>query len=247
MTIRPPDEADLVSADASGSDAASRAESAHSAKRRRLARYAVRATAISIPLLFLALLAFGVLAQSPSTTIDDSLGRGQAIPAPAFSLALLRHGDLGPALDARLVGALRGVRLSSRELRGVPVVLNFWASWCIPCAQEAPLLERSWRAQARPRGVLFLGLNMQDITSDADNFMNRFGVDYLNIRDPSNDVARSYGVTGLPETFFIGRSGQVVGHVIGESSAVQLRTGIAAALSGQVAGARHGGARRPTG
>ena len=87
---------------------------------------------------------------------------------------------------------------------------------------------------------------MQDVTSDANNFMNRFGVDYLNIRDPSNDVARNYGVTGLPETFFIDRAGRVVGHVIGESTAAQLREGIAAALNGQVAGARHGGARRPT-
>jgi len=201
---------------------------------------------VSIPLLFLVLLVFGVLAQSPSTTIDDSLAQDQAPPAPAFSLALLRQGDLPKALDSQLAGALRDGRVSLRELRGVPVVLNFWASWCVPCAQEAPLLERTWRAQARPRGVLFLGLNMQDITSDADSFMNRFGVDYLNIRDPHNDVARQYGVTGLPETFFIGRSGQVVGHVIGESTPAQLQAGMAAALSGQVAGARHGGARRPT-
>ena len=213
---------------------------------RRAARHLLRATAIAIPSLFIALLVFGVLAQSPSTTIDDSLARGQSTPAPAFSLALLRHGNLGARLETRVANALGDRRISLRELHGVPVVLNFWASWCTPCAQEAPLIERTWRTEARPRGVLFLGLNMQDLPTDATGFMNRFGVDYLNIRDPSNDVARSYGVTGLPETFFISRSGRVVGHVIGESSAAQLSVGIAAALRGRVIGARHGGAQRST-
>jgi len=213
---------------------------------RRAGRYAARALAAAVPVLFLGLLVFGVIVQNPSTTIDDNLASGRATPAPAFSLAVLRDGNLGSRLERQLAGPLSHGRLSLRELRGVPVVLNFWASWCVPCAQEAPLLERIWRGQAKPRGVLFLGLNMQDVTSDADNFMNHFGVDYLNIRDPSNDVARSYGVTGLPETFFISPSGLIVGHVIGETSAAQLRDGIDAALSGRVAGARHGGAQRPT-
>ena len=213
---------------------------------RHAARYAVRATAILIALLFLALLGFGVLAQSPTTTIDDSLAKGQAAPAPAFSLAVLRHGNLGPRLGPQLAAPLRDGRLSLRELRGVPVVLNFWASWCPPCAQEAPLVERAWRVDARPRGVLLLGLDMQDLTSDAAGFMNRFRDDYLNIRDPTNDVARRYGVTGLPETFFISRSGRVVGHVIGEVTGAQLKTGIAAALHGQVTSARRGGPQRST-
>ncbi len=213
---------------------------------RRVLRYGLRTVAVLIPLLFLGLLAFGVVAQSPSTTIDDSLARGQSVLAPAFKLDVLQKGNLGPRLGPELAAPLRAGRLSLSELRGVPVLLNFWASWCVPCAQEAPTLERTWRTQARPRGVLFLGLDMQDAAPDGRNFMHHFGIDYLNIRDPGNDVALSYGATGLPETFFISRSGKIVGHVIGESSAAQLDQGIAAALSGQVASARHGGAQRPT-
>ncbi len=198
----------------------------------------MRAAAVSIPLLLVGLLAFGVTAKSPSTVIDDSLTRGQSVAAPSFQLAVLQ----------------------------VPVVLNFWASWCVPCAEEAPVLEQTRRAHARSRGVLFLGLDMHDVRSDGPrarrsaprraavaeraawgrSFMHLFGIDYLNIRDPSNPVALSYGATGLPETFFISRSGKIVGHVIGDSSASQLDQGIAAALSGQVAGARRGGAQRPT-
>jgi cytochrome c biogenesis protein CcmG/thiol:disulfide interchange protein DsbE len=125
------------------------------------------------------------------------------------------------------------------------VVLNIWASWCVPCQQEAPTLERSWREQARPHGVLFLGLDMQDVTTDAQSFMRHYAVDYPNIRDPTNDVARAYGATGVPETFFINARGRIVGHVIGVSSTQQLSAGIAAALSGQVHGARRGGEQRP--
>jgi cytochrome c biogenesis protein CcmG/thiol:disulfide interchange protein DsbE len=108
------------------------------------------------------------------------------------------------------------------------------------------LLERTWRQQARPRGVLFVGLDMQDITSDARDFMHEFRIDYLNIRDPSNDVARRYGVTGVPETFFISSAGAIVGHVIGVTSPTQLREGIAAAVDGRPHAARQGGAQGAT-
>jgi len=213
---------------------------------RSLVRTALHAVAVLIPLLLLGLLAFGVAAQSPSTTIDDSLARGHSILAADFRLDVLQKGNLEPRLSPALAAPLSSGRLSLRELRGVPVVLNFWASWCVPCAQEAPALERAWRAQARPRGVLFLGLDMQDAAPDGRNFMHHFGIDYPNIRDPGNDVALNYGVTGLPETFFISRAGKIVGHVIGESSSSQLIQGITAALRGQVASPGRGGAQRPT-
>jgi cytochrome c biogenesis protein CcmG/thiol:disulfide interchange protein DsbE len=159
---------------------------------------------------------------------------------------VLQRGDLGPQLAPRLRGALADGRLSLTELRGVPIVLNFWASWCVPCRQEAPLLQRTWGAQARPRGVLFLGLDMQDLTDDARSFLREFHIDYLNIRDPSNTVARRYGLTGIPETYFISPRGRVVGHVIGVSSPAQLRAGIAAAVTGTPTSRRKGGAQRST-
>jgi cytochrome c biogenesis protein CcmG, thiol:disulfide interchange protein DsbE len=208
-------------------------------------RKALRGAAVLVPLLFIGLLAYGVINKSPKTGIDDSLARSQPVAAPGFELAVLQRGDLGPILAPRLRGALADGRVSLNELRGTPVVLNFWASWCIPCREEAPLLQRTWRNQARPAGALFLGLDMQDLTGDARDFLREFGIDYLNIRDPSNPVARRYGVTGVPETFFITARGQIVGHVVGVTSPTQLRAGIAAARSGRTAGAQRGGEQKP--
>ncbi len=190
-----------------------------------------------------ALLVYGVLAQSPSTRIDERLSRDQATPAPTYRLQVLRAGKLGPRLDRAVAPALKDGWVQPQELVGTPYVLNIWASWCIPCREEAPLLERQWRVQ-RPRGVLFVGLNMQDFREDARGFMDGFGVDYLNIRDPTNETSRRYGATGLPETFFVSARGLVVGHVIGAISADQLRRGIVAAASGRPEAAREGGPRR---
>lgn len=192
----------------------------------------------------LALLVYGLIARSPDTSIDDALARADTLPAPSYRLAVLRPGALGARLEPLLKPVLSDGRVSDRELRGTPYVLNFWASWCVPCREEAPRLERAWRA-ARPTGTLFVGLDMQDITEDAEHFMDTFEIDYLNIRDPANDIARKYGVTGVPETFFISASGNVAGHVIGVVTPAQLRQGIAAARAGRPRPAREGGARKP--
>jgi len=213
----------------------------------RLLRYATRGLALLLPAALIALLVYGVIAKNPNTSIDDHLARAQPIPAPSFELDVLERGNLGSRLADQLAPALADDRLSLQELRGVPVVLNFWASWCVPCREEAPLLQRTWATEARPHGVLFLGIDMQDITDDARDFLHEFRIDYVNIRDPSNPVARSYGVTGVPETFFVDRRGRVVSHVVGVTSREQLRAGIAAASSGRVAGAQQGGAQRKTG
>jgi len=200
--------------------------------------------ALIVVSLLIGLLAFGVSAQSPNTTIDDSLARGRAAPAPAFDLAILQHGNPGPILQQRLAPVLARGRLTTRELRGTPVLLNTWASWCDPCRQEAPLLERAWRTLGRSQGTLFLGLDQQDVTTDARAFMRSYGVDYPNVRDPGDDVPRSYGATGVPETYFISARGEVVDHVIGIVSARDLRAGISAAGRGEPLGVRSGGARR---
>jgi cytochrome c biogenesis protein CcmG/thiol:disulfide interchange protein DsbE len=94
--------------------------------------------------------------------------------------------------------------------------------------------------------VLFLGLDMQDITDDAHAFARDLGISYPSIRDRGNGAAQRWGVTGLPETFFISPGGRVVGHVIGAVSAQQLADGIAAARTGGGLGVEGGGARRKT-
>ena len=215
-------------------------------ERRGPLRSLIRVAAVAAPMLLIALLIYGVVAKSPNTGIDDSLARQRPAPAPGFTLAVLQRGRLGADLGRRIGPALADGRVSLAELSGTPIVLNFWASWCIPCRDEAPLLQSTWRQLGRPNGVLFLGLNMQDVTDDARGFMREFDVDFLNIRDPSNAVARGYGVSGLPETYFISPRGNVVGHVIGVATAAQLRRGIAAAQRGQLFGALRGGAQKPT-
>jgi len=217
-------------------------ESRRYARRRRLGT----GLAVLVAALFIALLAFGISAQSPNSTIDDRLAQGRTAPAPAFDLAILQRGNPGRVLRARLAQPFATGRLTSRELRGTPVVLNIWASWCDPCRQEASLLEQAWRTVGRPRRILFLGLDQQDVTGDALSFLRSYGIDYPSVRDPENDVPRSYGATGVPETFFISASGEVVDHVIGVISLRQLRQGLSAAQAGRPVGVRSGGARRPS-
>jgi cytochrome c biogenesis protein CcmG, thiol:disulfide interchange protein DsbE len=101
------------------------------------------------------------------------------------------------------------------SLRGKPVVLNFWASWCVPCKGEAKLLESTWH-QYRTRGVVFIGVDYHDVTSDARTFLQRHGVTYPTVRDGSGKIADRYGVSAVPETYFIDRRGRLVGeHIVG--------------------------------
>lgn len=205
---------------------------------RKLGRY----LAVAGVMLLIGLLAYGLAAKSPRTGIDERLARAESAPAPGFDLALLARGTPGPKLAGVVDRVTRDGRISARELRGTPYVLNFWASWCIPCRVEAPRLEQAW-AKARRAGILFVGLNQQDLVSDARAFMREYRQSYLNIRDPQNDVALRWGVTGIPETFFVTARGRVVGHVIGAIAAEQLRAGLEAVRSGRVRPATEGGAR----
>jgi len=94
-------------------------------------------------------------------------------------------------------------------LRGKVVVLNFWASWCPPCQEEAPLFNQIQDTYRR-RGVAVVGIDSQDFANDARAFARRLHVDYTLVRDPSNDVTNRWGVTsGFPVTFVIDRSGAV--------------------------------------
>jgi cytochrome c biogenesis protein CcmG/thiol:disulfide interchange protein DsbE len=206
-------------------------------------RLAGRIAAALVGAAFVALLAYGLLAKSPDRTVDDGLRASGSVAAPSLNQPVLERGDLGPV--PRIGSVLAGRRVSLTQLRGTPVVLNFWASWCDPCRAEAPALQRAW-TQARGGGVMFLGLNMQDITDDAHAFTRDAGVTYPSLRDRSNGVAHRWGVTGLPETFFVSAQGRVVGHVIGAASAGQLADGIAAARAGRALGVESGGHRRKT-
>ena len=105
--------------------------------------------------------------------------------------------------------SFEGHRLSLEALRGRVVVLNFWASWCYPaCYEEAPALERGWQAY-KDRGVMMVGINIQDKQEPAKRFLAQFGHTFPNAPDPAGRVSVDYGVYGVPETFFIDKNGRV--------------------------------------
>jgi cytochrome c biogenesis protein CcmG/thiol:disulfide interchange protein DsbE len=134
-------------------------------------------------------------------------------PAPDFTLAVL-SAHAGTASKMHLA-----------DLKGKPIVLNFWASWCDPCKHEAPLLQATWRG-AQSRGIIFLGIDFQDTRSDGLNFLQKYGITYLNVVDDTGSTAINYGVSGVPETFFLDRHGVIVSKVIGELTEQTLQSNL---------------------
>ena len=140
--------------------------------------------------LSVAAIAYGLL--SPAS--DKSGGK-----APEFELELLNQPGT----------------LSSEDLKGTPVVINFFASWCVPCREEAPLLQRQWD-EHRSEGVLFVGVSIRDAASDARRFAEEYGITYPIVHDPEELLAGPIGVLGLPETYFIDAEWRFAGEVSGK-------------------------------
>ena len=111
-----------------------------------------------------------------------------------------------PASEPRVpdfeLPVLGGGTMSSEDLKGSPVVLNFFASWCAPCREEAPVLQEAWE-RYRDEGVRFVGVNVQDTAAGARAFVREFGITYPVVRDADQDVAEDLRVYGLPQTFFV--------------------------------------------
>ena len=101
--------------------------------------------------------------------------------------------------------------MSLASLRGKVVVMNFWASWCGPCKDEAPLLQQI-SEQYRDQGVVVLGIDSQDASSDGRSFAERYRLTYPLLHTAGSDLSHRWGVTGYPETFLIDRDGHVVRH-----------------------------------
>jgi cytochrome c biogenesis protein CcmG, thiol:disulfide interchange protein DsbE len=143
-------------------------------------------------LALLGLLAYGLAANEPDRQVEAALERGERKPAPPLELP-------------RLSGAGTG---SLVEYRGKVVVLNFWASWCEPCREESPLLDR-WHRRMKPQGGTVLGVDVLDVTTDARDFIRRYELSYPMLRDGDGDSRESYGIVGFPETFVLDRRGRI--------------------------------------
>ena len=96
-------------------------------------------------------------------------------------------------------------------MRGKPVVLNFWASWCVECRYETDVLEEAW-LKYREDGVVFLGVAYADVEPNSIAYMQEFGVTFPHAPDLGTDISQDYEITGVPETFFIDKDG-VIRHV----------------------------------
>jgi len=118
--------------------------------------------------------------------------------------------------------------LQLASLRGKVVVLNFWASWCYPCKQEAPALAAA--AKRWPGKVVVLGVDVNDFAGDARKFARKYGLSYPLVHDNHNVTSPKYGISLLPETFFIDRSGKVIVHVPGQVKPSEIQDGVEQAL-----------------
>ena len=159
----------------------------------RRAKLVAQGVAVGLVALLFILLAWTLLTDEGGD-LAAAAARGERPQAPDFTLERLdREGEL---------------TLSS--LRGKAVVLNVWASWCIPCKDEAPALQKTYE-KYRAQGLTVVGIDAQDFRGDARSFAKRFGVTYPVVYDGSGSTLGKWGVTGFPETFFVDRSGRLVG------------------------------------
>jgi cytochrome c biogenesis protein CcmG/thiol:disulfide interchange protein DsbE len=191
-------------------------------------RWLLRVAALSIVIGLFGLLAWATLSAGKGNSLVARIAAGEVPQAPPFSLEVL-----WPRVETWPVAArpsLADGRLDLRELRGRPVVVNFWASWCIPCRDEAPILNASARAHAGE--VIFLGVNVQDLKSDALAFSDEFDSPYASVRDRGNRTYEGYGLTGVPETYYVDGAGRIVAHAPGAISRASLERGIAQAIRG---------------
>ncbi len=174
----------------------------------RLGKYAM----VLVPAVgLIGLLAYG-FSRDPRDIRSPLLGR----PAPPLSLTLFD-----------------GSRFVLAQQADKVVVVNFWASWCLPCRDEAPLLEAAWVAY-RERGVVVVGVNFQDAEPAARAFLGEFGLTYPNGPDAGGRIAIGYGVYGIPELFVIGRDGRIAYKHIGAIGGTVLVAKVEEALRGTV-------------
>jgi cytochrome c biogenesis protein CcmG, thiol:disulfide interchange protein DsbE len=174
---------------------------------------AFRAAAVASVLALLGLLVWD-LAHQNGPGVATKVDKGRAVPAPALRL---------PRLNG--TGTL-----DLASLRGKVVVVNFWQSTCYPCkleARDVAAASRHWAAQ----GVVFVGVDAQDLKSAGRAYLAEYHVLYPNVRDAIGKTWSTWGVTGVPETFFIDKRGRVVPpHITGQASRQAIDDGIRRAL-----------------
>jgi cytochrome c biogenesis protein CcmG/thiol:disulfide interchange protein DsbE len=184
-------------------------------------RWGRRSALLAIGILVLVAAAFGTRFGTDPGVVDSPLiGR----PAPDVTLPYLEQEG----------------QLAFRDLRGEVLVVNFWASWCVPCREEHPALLAAAERYA-DEGVRFVGVIYQDRSEQAVAFLDELGRGYDHLEDPGSTAAIDFGVFGLPETYIIDRDGTVVAKITGATTFDRLATTIEDVLAGQPPGSVRGG------
>jgi cytochrome c biogenesis protein CcmG, thiol:disulfide interchange protein DsbE len=179
-------------------------------------RVAARSLALLVVGALFAVLVYR-LVRDPGRALLGAVAAHRAPQAPDLRLHVIWPRTSTWPAGLRALAARDAVDL--KELRGYPVVLNFWASWCGPCRREAGVLASA--AQARRGRVVFVGIDVNDLTGDARRFLVGHEVPYVALRSGSSVIDR-FGLVGLPETFYLDAKGRIRGITQGEVSGAAL-------------------------
>jgi cytochrome c biogenesis protein CcmG, thiol:disulfide interchange protein DsbE len=180
----------------------------------RRVKTVLQATAVLVVALLVALFGWQVFRSDKGRNLRYQVDKGARPAAPTFTL---------DRLDGKS-------KVSLASFRGKAVILNFWASWCIPCKEESPRLQAFWEKN-RERDVVVLGIDAQDFDFDARRFVERYGLTFPILRDKHGSTLGHYGITSFPETWFVDRRGRLVGkHVEGPVTDAELERYVRLAL-----------------
>jgi cytochrome c biogenesis protein CcmG/thiol:disulfide interchange protein DsbE len=184
-----------------------------------------QALAIVLVAALLGLLIWRVVHQSSGGRLVQEIAAGKKPQAPDFRLRPIWQ--LAAGASPRLRAAIRSGTVSRADLLGRTTVVNVFASWCLPCRDEAPVLAAAARASAGK--VQFLAFDYQDFDGDGRAFLRRYGNDFAALHDGDGHAAQRWGVTGVPETYVLDAAGRLVAHKALPVSAADLRQMLAAA------------------
>ena len=167
---------------------------------RRIAEIAVIVFAVAG---LVTLLAIGLINRTAVTGLSGF--RLIQKPAPQFQLNLLD----------------RDGQFATEDANGQPMVINFWSSWCAPCREESPLLEKTWQ-DYKDKDVQFVGVQIQDTEQAGRDYIREFDITFPTGLDTDGSVTIDYGVIGIPVTFFVNREGVVERRFVGAIKETQL-------------------------
>lgn len=135
-----------------------------------------------------------------------------------FAIGLRARGEPQPssgiAPDFKITSMDGQTKYTLSDLKGKVVVINFWASWCQPCRDEAVFLQNTWMAY-KDRGVVFIGVDYVDTETAAQAYLKQYGITYFNGTDLASEISQKYRIKGVPETYFVGKDGNIHGNSLG--------------------------------